>query len=108
MLKGKGYTILAHNYLVRGGELDLVAWHGGLLVFVEVKTRNSRGFGGPAEAVDLKKRRRMEKAAKVFLARYRDRQPRCRFDLEEVERAGPGSARIRQVEDAFRPGWEAE
>jgi len=106
MLKGRGYRILERNFLIRGGEIDLVAWRRGLLVFVEVKTRDSKGFGSPAEAVDLKKRKRLEKAAKVFLLRYGDRQPVCRFDLVEVGRGPGGQFQAVQMEDAFRPGWE--
>jgi len=107
MLKGRGYGILERNFLVRGGEIDLVAWRKGILVFVEVKTRRGRGFGTPAEAVDLKKRKRLEKAAKVYLLRYGDNQPACRFDLVEVGPGLDGRLQAVQMEDAFRPGWEA-
>ena len=106
MLKGSGYKILERNFLIRGGEIDLIAWRKGMLVFVEVKTRRGRVYGSPAEAVDLKKRKRLEKAAKVFLLRYGDSQPACRFDLIEVG-MGPGErVKINQIKDAFRPGWE--
>lgn len=107
MLEGRGYRILERNFLVRGGEIDLVAWRKGMLVFVEVKTRRGRDFGSPAEAVDLNKRKRLEKAAKVFLLRYGDSQPACRFDLVEVETGLDGQVKVSQMKDAFRPGWEA-
>jgi len=106
MLRWKGYQILERNFLIQGGEIDLVAWHKGMLVFVEVKTRHSRKFGSPAEGVDRKKRQRLEKAAKVFLLRYGDTQPPCRFDLVEVGTGPDGRVRVSQMEDAFRPGWE--
>ena len=107
MLEGKGYQILERNFLVRGGEIDLVAWRDGMLVFVEVKARQGGSFGAPAEAVDLKKRKRLELAARVFLARYRDAQPPCRFDLIEVGTAVDGRVKVGHMPDAFRPGWEA-
>ena len=53
-LRSQGCTIVARNYRTRSGsgEIDLVAWHGGVLVFVEVKTRESSEFGPPDRAVD--------------------------------------------------------
>ena len=44
LLLAKGYTILARNWRVRSGELDIVARDGRTLVFVEVKTRRRSGF----------------------------------------------------------------
>ena len=49
-LRRAGMTILDRRFRVRLGEIDLVARLGGLVVFVEVKTRRGRGFGLPAEA----------------------------------------------------------
>jgi putative endonuclease len=106
MLEGKGYQILERNFLVRGGEIDLVAWKGGMLVFVEVKARKGGNFGSPAEGVDLKKRKRLELAAKVFLLRYKDSPPACRFDLVEVGNGADGRVKVGHMPDAFRPGWE--
>lgn len=39
LLSLKGYRILARNYVVRGGEIDLVARRGSTVIFVEVKAR---------------------------------------------------------------------
>jgi putative endonuclease len=64
----KGYRVLARNYVVRGGEIDLVARRGGTVIFVEVKARPdldaAQGMISPA------KRRRLECAARVWLARH--------------------------------------
>ena len=85
-LQNEGYTILERNYLKKAGELDLVARKGSLLIFVEVKTRNSLSMGTPASAVDLRKRERIIKGAKGFLfehPRYEDRYS-MRFDVIEI------------------------
>lgn len=63
----KGYAILAENYETSGGELDIVAYKRGVLVFVEVKTRSGVSFGAPAQAVDQGKKQKIQRAAKGFL-----------------------------------------
>src|SRR5215471_17059126 len=69
-LKRKGYKIVARGLRSRGGELDLVAVDGRTIVFVEVKTRSSGQYGDPSEAVDLRKQKRMTRAALVYLKRH--------------------------------------
>ncbi len=90
-----------------GGELDLVAWEGETLVFVEVKGRAQGGTTGPGgtaeEAVDQLKRRRLASAAAAFLAGREGPWPVCRFDVVAVEFGG-GRPRLRHHRDAFRVG----
>ncbi len=66
-MKEKGYAVIAENYAARGGELDIVAYRRGTLVFAEVKARSSPEFGSPAEAVTDVKRARIKDAASGFL-----------------------------------------
>ncbi len=66
-LRRKGVAILARNYSVYGGEIDLVGFRRGVLLFVEVKTRTGTTWGTGAEAMGEEKLRRVEKAAKAFL-----------------------------------------
>jgi putative endonuclease len=69
-LQARGYRILATNWHARGeirGEIDIVAEQGGELVFVEVKTRRTSGWGAPAEAVTPAKARRLLALAQAFL-----------------------------------------
>ena len=49
-LEKKGFRVIASDYATSGGELDLVTYRRGALVFVEVKTRSGNAFGTPAEA----------------------------------------------------------
>lgn len=86
-LAAKGLQILARNYRTRLGEIDLVAREGASLVFVEVRLRSSARFGGAAASVDWRKRRRLESAARHFLARL-GREPACRFDVVTCEEGG--------------------
>lgn len=65
-LEKKGFRVIASNYATSGGELDLVVYRRGALVFVEVKTRSGNAFGTPAEAVGELKRRRLRAAARGF------------------------------------------
>jgi UPF0102 protein amet_2739 len=65
-LEKKGFRVIASDYATSGGELDLVTYRRGALVFVEVKTRSCNAFGTPAEAVGDLKRRRLRAAAKGF------------------------------------------
>ena len=63
----------------RGGEIDLIARDGEVLVFVEVRLRRNRAFGTAAESITAAKRRRLRLAARHYLARL-GREPPCRFD----------------------------
>jgi putative endonuclease len=78
-LASQGLAIVSRNYRCRGGEIDIVARDGSTLVFVEVRMRSNRSFGGPAESITFVKRRRLRLAAQHYLARLR-REPPCRFD----------------------------
>lgn len=78
-----GYEILCRNFLVRGGEIDIVAKDGDMLAFVEVKTRSSQKFGYPSEAVDKKKIGHMLTAAEEYL-RQNPTDCEIRFDVIEV------------------------
>ncbi len=66
-LKKKGYRIVERNYRTRHGEIDIVALDGDTLVFVEVKTRLSHGFGIPQDSVDRRKMAHIIKASKYYI-----------------------------------------
>jgi len=87
-LRRNGYRIVARNFRAAGAEIDLVAIDGDTLVFVEVKTRRSRGAGAPEEAVDERKQTRMRRAAEVFARRYRAEEIEMRFDIVAVDASG--------------------
>lgn len=80
-LERLGFTIVARNHRTRHGELDLVAFDGRALVFVEVKTRR-KGTGSPWEGLHLRKRAQVRRMASAYLNQVPER-PRgsvLRFD----------------------------
>ena len=66
-LKEKGFKILATNFFIQWGEIDIVAIKENKLHFIEVKTRTSIRKGRPEEAVNLKKLKRIWKAGLIFM-----------------------------------------
>src|SRR5262249_61987460 len=62
-LERAGYRVRERNWLVREGELDIVAERGEMLCFVEVRMRTSAVFGDPSLTVTREKQRRGGRAA---------------------------------------------
>ena len=99
---GRGYRLVARNWRVRSGEVDLVLGRrDGTLVFCEVKTRSGDAFGGGYEAVTREKQRKLRALAELFLATCRPPPEHVRFDVASValRRRGPPSVEV--FEDAF-------
>ena len=80
-LKKQGYKILERNYRTPIGEIDLVARHQGVLVIIEVKTRRSRRFGSPQEAVHPAKQERLRNLAEYYLQQQGLVEVMVRFDV---------------------------
>lgn len=87
-LRIKGYRLEARNWRCALGELDLVMRHGDVVVFVEVKTRNSLKAGLPENAVSPSKQAQLVRVARAYLFHRRGPLPVCRFDVVAVELAG--------------------
>jgi putative endonuclease len=81
----RGYAILERRYRTRHGEIDIIARDGAAIVFVEVKARTGREFGGAAAAVTAYKQRRIVKMAVDYLARHRLTACPCRFDVVAID-----------------------
>lgn len=97
-LMRSGYRILEQNYRCRFGELDVVAYKENTLVIVEVKYRGSFAYGDPAEAVDVRKQRKISRVTLDYLMRHPQYQEKpCRFDVICVY----GDGQIRHIENAF-------
>lgn len=102
LLRSRGYTVVARNYRTNAGsgEVDIVAWQGETLVFVEVKTRRSEEYGAPESAVDFEKRSRLVRAARNYAMRANVAWEAVRFDVVSVISGDPPE--IRLLQDAFR------
>ena len=100
-LRGQGCTVVARNYrtMSGSGEIDLVVWQGGTLVFVEVKTRSSAEFGEPDAAVDAEKQEHVRRAARDYARRARVEWSRTRFDIVNV--VVGKLTRVEWLKDAF-------
>jgi putative endonuclease len=95
----RGYRIIERNYRTKSGEIDLIALHEGVVVFVEVKTRTSDAFGAPELAVDFRKQQRMVKAALGYISYKKLHQIPCRFDVVAITAAtGKG---VELIQNAF-------
>lgn len=101
-LEANGLRLLARNASARGGELDLVMADGAAVVFVEVRYRGSAAFGGGAASVDAGKRRKLVRAAQVWLLRHpRHADAPCRFDVVAAS-GDPAAPAFDWLRDAFR------
>jgi putative endonuclease len=100
-LSGRGWAIVDRNVRYREGEIDLVCARAGILAFVEVKTRRSRAFGIPAEAVTWRKQRTIRALASRYLAERRPRAHQIRFDVIDIAGRAGGTFRVTHLEGAF-------
>ena len=91
LLKDYGMTILARQYRCKLGEIDLIAKDEHRLLFVEVRARQHRGYGGAAGSVNRSKQCKLVRCAAYFLSRHPQwRHLPCRFDVIAWE-PGPGT-----------------
>ncbi len=85
-LAGNGYVILERNFRTQYGEIDLIALDKEILVFVEVKTRTSRKFGYPEEAISPKKKEHLLASAQSYLQTHQEMERDWRIDVLAIER----------------------
>jgi len=103
-LQRAGYRVVARNVRARFGEIDVVAWDGRTLCFIEVKARSGPRFGLPEESLTAWKRRRLALLAQWYLQRNPGLgRARMRFDvLSLMQPAEDGDlARVRLIKGAF-------
>lgn len=97
-LESAGYQVLQANYRCKAGEIDLIARQGRYLVFVEVKYRRDGRCGDGMEAVDIRKQRRIIRAASWYLMEHHvDAQMPCRFDVISFR-----GEELTLIQDAFQ------
>jgi putative endonuclease len=103
LLRDYGMTILARQYRCRLGEIDLIARDAHRLLFVEVRARRHRGFGGAAASVDRAKQCKLKRCAAFYLSQHPQwRHLPCRFDVIAWEpRENPRELEARWIQSAF-------
>jgi putative endonuclease len=100
-LRSKGFVVVARNWRPPqgGGEIDIIAWEGDWLVFVEVKTRTSAEGSAPERDIDLEKIQTLRRAARDYIRRANTDESRIRFDAISI-----AGRTIDHLRDAFAPG----
>lgn len=99
-LVNKGYRILKRNYRHSCGEIDIIAFKQGIMVFVEVKTRTSLRYGTPEEAINKSKIHHIKSTAMGFLSEFNISFKEIRFDVIAIYRQGD-NFEINHIEAAF-------
>lgn len=97
-LKGIGYEIIDRNYRTELGEIDIIAAGEGYLIFVEVKTRLNENYGYGADAVNFRKRRKINEVASQYIKKFRLYNQAVRFDIIEVYTE---DKRVEHIKNAF-------
>ena len=100
-LEKKKFTIVERGFRFLRGEIDIIAYDRGTLVFIEVKTRQSEEFGLPEESVTPSKQRQLRKVAEGYLALRNVKDTPCRFDIISLIPEKGRRHRIRHIRDAF-------
>lgn len=100
-LKKRGYRIVETNYRCRRGEIDIVAQQKDCLVFVEVRTKRTPGFGSPEQSISTAKKGRMRASASYYLQSHPGAAESWRIDFVAVEIDGNGKVgRVELIEGA--------
>ena len=97
-LRRRGFRVAARNWRPPqgGGEIDIVAWDGEWLVFVEVKTRRSGELNAPERDIDRDKMLALRGAARDYVKRAGADPDRVRFDVIAI-----ADERVEYLPDAF-------
>lgn len=83
-LKEKGYIVLQRNYTCPVGEIDIVCKKDDMIIFVEVKARETLKFGYPREAVTPYKINKIRMVASNYLKQKRLVNQKVRFDVIDI------------------------
>ena len=110
-LEQRGYRLLAANFTLPVGrnlrgavvnnEIDIIAYDGETLCFVEVKTRASDWFAPPQVNVDLRKRRQVARAARAYRRMFELENESYRFDVVTVVLPEDSTPQIELIKNYF-------
>ena len=100
-LADKNYVIKARNWRFGKLEIDIIAEHNNMIVFIEVKSRSSSHFEQPFEAVTKKKQKSIIKTAGAYIEKFVI-ELEARFDIISIVEEN-SKLEINHIEDAFYP-----
>ena len=96
-LESRGMRIVARNFRSRQGEIDLIGYDRGFLVFVEVKYRSGTEKGYALEAVDFRKQRRICRTADYYRCLHNiGSNAAVRYDVVAVQ-----DSQVQWIQNAF-------
>jgi putative endonuclease len=79
-LMSRGLKLVGKNFSCRQGEIDIIMYDQGMLVFVEVRFRKNNNYGGGLESITATKQQRLRKAAELYL-QQNNQYKNARFDV---------------------------
>ena len=100
LLESRGYHIVERNFRCKLGELDIIAIDGDVMVFVEVRSRASAEHGDAVDSINTRKRRKVTRAAEVYLLQKKPSFLDYRFDVVAIN----GDDDVALYQDAWRGG----
>ena len=96
-LEREGYRIVERNFRCKSGELDIIAFHGDVLCFVEVRSRADDAHGDAAEMIDRRKQKQVARVALHFISLRDPVFARSRFDVVAIT-----GEHVELIQDAWR------
>ncbi len=94
-LEQQGLKLVERNVRYPFGEIDLIMKQGQKWIFIEVKSRQSKQFGGAIQAINQGKINRLRRAASHYMQRNH-LDVECRFDVVAID-----ANKINWLTDAF-------
>ena len=104
-LERQGYKIVEQNFRNTLGEIDIIAYDGDTICFIEVKTRNSDIFGSPFDSVPVAKQRKIARVALSYLKFKGKYDEKARFDVIAVFVCGDSCQNVEIIKNAFETYW---
>jgi putative endonuclease len=103
LINTEGYNIVARNYTCPLGELDIVAYEGETLVFVEVRSGSTLSVGYAEESIGFRKQKKLRQLAAYYLKEKGMPDCFCRFDVVIVlfEKGRSSAKEIKLLKNAF-------